>query len=96
MDDLEKNTIHNEENPNPPVFHTPYESQDTSYYGAGSGRKESPYADSPYVLQHPVNTGTAPARKQKTRKLIAHTTSSVRANLSGLPYLRKQRTSAFK
>jgi len=40
---------------------------DTAYRGTGSGRKESPYANSPYVMQHPVPEN--PKRDPKPAKV---------------------------
>ena len=39
---------------------------ETAYRGAGAGRKESPYANSPYVMQHPVQE--SPRREKKPAK----------------------------
>ena len=38
--------------------------QDTTYRGAGKGRKESPYADSPYVMGHAPRQTPEPARQK--------------------------------
>jgi len=40
---------------------------ETVYRGAGAGRKESPYANSPYVMQHPAPAAPKP-RKEKKEK----------------------------
>ena len=40
----------------------PAAAEESGYRGTGSGRKESPFADSPYVMNHPP---VEPARKQK-------------------------------
>ena len=40
--------------------------EETAYRGNGTGRKESPYANSPYVMQHPA--ADAPVRERKAPK----------------------------
>ncbi len=42
------------ENNSYPTPEQPAEDTTTTYHGAGAGRKESPYADSPYVIQRPA------------------------------------------
>ena len=53
----------------------------SAYHGAGTGRKESPYADSPYVIQPPRNTDTLrqettqkPKKQKHNRKKLSRTT----------------------
>ena len=53
------------------ITETPEAPEETTvYHGAGAGRKESPYADSPYVIQHPQehSTKAAPEKKPKAKK----------------------------
>ena len=46
---------------------------ETAYRGAGTGRKESPYANSPYVMQHPVEEASKRERKAaKVKKPRTH------------------------
>ena len=46
---------------------TAYQTDPTVYRGAGTGRKESPYADSPYVMQHQA-PAEAPQKQPKPKK----------------------------
>ena len=41
---------------------------ETAYRGTGTGRKESPYANSPYVMQHPVQEAVKQPRKSAKPK----------------------------
>ena len=47
----------------PEISEETYEPEITAYRGAGAGRKESPFADSPYVMNHPPKA-EAPYRSQ--------------------------------
>ena len=79
------------------------EAENTSYRGAGTGRKESPFADSPYVLHRnpeesaqpyvrvPRPAEEAPRRKKKEKKGIGRrilAASSIVRNTVSLPRIR--------
>lgn len=55
-EELRQETL-NQENVNPepeqPVYHSAPNSYEQSYHGVGAGRKESPFANSPYVMNQP-------------------------------------------
>ena len=58
MENYENNELHQEENVQEPA-QSAYnaEPEQSPYHGTGAGRKESPFADSPYVINHaPQNT----------------------------------------
>ena len=51
-----------------PAEAEPVPEEPTVYHGAGAGRKESPYADSPYVMQHPAQAAHEPAHTARVKK----------------------------
>jgi len=57
--------VPNSELPQP---RTESETPDTGYRGMGTGRKESPYADSPYEMPHRTQPQVSPERPVKSRK----------------------------
>ena len=48
MDQYENQDLTPEQEP----FENPPQTQEHEYRGSGAGRKESPFADSPYVMEH--------------------------------------------
>ena len=56
-----------------PVYSQPEAPQPAAYRGAGAGRKESPYANSPYVMQHqPQPEPITPPKAPKPKKAKKH------------------------
>ena len=70
MENFETSNIPNEnmQQPVEPAAEPQVETaaEETTYRGSGAGRKESPYANSPYVMQHPVKE--TPGREKKAPK----------------------------
>ena len=68
----ELNTLRPEEPVKEPAFHedhTEPQSQEPGIYrGRGAGRKESPFADSPYVMEPGIQFAQKPKKQKKARK----------------------------
>ncbi len=66
MNEHEQNEFNPEQEPQQPVYTPPQQevppqpTDSSAYHGTGTGRKESPYANSPYVMNHqPQSSGGA-------------------------------------
>ena len=64
--DLSNENIENQQPVMPEAESQAAAAEETAYRGSGAGRKESPYANSPYVMQHPASE--APVREKKAAK----------------------------
>ena len=61
--DLSNENIENQQTVMPEAESQEEVAEETVYRGSGAGRKESPYANSPYVMQHPASEASVREKK---------------------------------
>ena len=74
MNEFENNQFVPDQEPQQPAYNPPpqeysqQQSNPSAYHGTGTGRKESPYANSPYVMNHPPQTDNSGYAYQQPRQ----------------------------